>query len=369
MQNVRLQHIDVWRFFAIFLVLLSHVVAHSHPWYRDAFPGLLWRLEPNGVVGVKIFFCISGFVICRGLMREDRTNGSISMRGFFIRRAYRILPPLGAFILAVAVLTAFGLYQTTGAQFSQAALFLCNIKPLGSCGWALGHTWSLAYEEQFYLIFPLLVASLGIIRQRQRLLSILAGMVVLFLLAILADHMSFLGFYLNNFIYLMAGCACALYWDELQPRLNRLPLWAWLLAAFSLVGLNAVGLPWAVRIYVYPIVFPILVCIAVFGTPIQRPSVQAVFLHPVLAYLGRMSYGIYLWQQLATEDYGFSSPATTLFLIGLSIVLAHYSFKYFELPLIELGARKSAAAQVPATPAAANQVDDDLEEDMPRSAG
>lgn len=273
MQNVRLQHIDVWRFFAIFLVIVSHIVAHSHPWYRETFPGLLWRLQPNGVVGVQIFFCISGFVICRGLVREKGASGAISMSAFFIRRAYRILPPLGVFIVAVAAMTALGIFDTTGSQFARAALFLCNLRPLGNCGWALGHTWSLAYEEQFYLFFPLLVATLGLIDHRHRLLPILAGLVAVFLLATYADSASFLGFYVNNFIYLVAGCVCALYWDELQPVLNRIPFPAWLAIAFSLVGLNAIGLPSIIRDFVYPVVFPVLVCVAVFGTPIHRPAV------------------------------------------------------------------------------------------------
>jgi peptidoglycan/LPS O-acetylase OafA/YrhL len=279
------------------------------------------------------------------------------------------LPPLAIFIAVVAALTALGLFELTSAQFSRAVLFMCNMRPLGNCGWALGHTWSLAYEEQFYLLFPLLVASLGLIDKRHRLLSILAGLVAVFLLATLSDEASFLGFYVNNFIYLVAGCACALYWDELQPILKNIPFAAWIVITLSLVGLNAIALPATIRTFVYPVVFPVLVCIAVFGTPIHRPLVQAIFLNPLLAHLGRISYGIYLWQQLATYDYGFSSPVTALILVAISIVFAHYSFKHVELPLIELGAKKLAIQPVPISPVSSDKMTDDLEEELQQTVG
>lgn len=342
MDNSRLQHIDVWRCFAIALVLVCHILGHSHPWYKEALPQLVSWFQPNGTVGVQIFFCISGFVICRGLVRETDTFGRISIRGFFIRRAYRILPPLMVFIAGVAVFTALGFFELRPSQFARAALFLCNIQPLGGCGWALGHTWSLAFEEQFYLIFPLLVVALGLIRKPYRLLCILACLISFFLLSLSWEGSRFLQFYLSNFIYMLAGCACALYWKELQPLLHRLPSTAWLLIVLVVVGVNGIALPTVVKTHVYPVVFPLLICIAVFGTPLHRPVVQFIFLHPVLAHFGRISYGIYLWQQLATYDYGFHSPVSGLILVPVALALAHYSYKHFELPLIKLGTKAAS---------------------------
>lgn len=258
------------------MVLICHIVAYSHPWYKEAIPGLVWRLQPNGTVGVQIFFCISGFVICRGLLREIQCSGRFSTRNFFIRRAYRILPPLAVVIVCVGVLTSFGVFDLAPWQFAMGALFLCNVYSLGDCGWALGHTWSLAFEEQFYLIFPFLVALLGLATKRYRLIWILVCLGLAFLVLTVWGGGPYLGYYISNFLYLLAGCAFALYWEELQPILRRLPLVAWLLSVMCVVGLGSVVLPTAVQKFAYPIVFPILICISVFGTPIDRPLIGRV---------------------------------------------------------------------------------------------
>lgn len=344
MQTGRLQHVDVWRCIAIAMVLLSHIVVHSHSWYLDNIPGIVWRLKPNGAVGVQIFFCISGFVICRGLMRETRESGGISLLGFFIRRVYRILPPLALLLACTAALSAVGLIDTSSLQISQAALFMCNIEPLADCGWALGHTWSLAYEEQFYLIFPFLAVLLGLITKPHRLVWMLAGLACVLLLDTSAHGPTFSTRYAGNFIYLLAGCSFALYWETLQPVLGRLPVFAWLLVMFSIPGLNLLALPDTISNFVRPIVFPLLICIAIFGTPINNAVVHRIFTNPVLAHFGRISYGIYLWQQLATIDYGFATPLPALALVMASVVLAHFSFQYFELPMIARGAARSKAA-------------------------
>jgi peptidoglycan/LPS O-acetylase OafA/YrhL len=90
--NDRIEHIDVWRFLAIALVIFSHIIKFSHPWYKETLPSLVWRAEPLRALGVKLFFCISGFVICRGMLKENIKNGTVNMRAFYVRRACRIFP-------------------------------------------------------------------------------------------------------------------------------------------------------------------------------------------------------------------------------------------------------------------------------------
>lgn len=153
----RIHYIDAWRFIAIALVIASHIVEFSHPWYRANVPGLAWRFQGAGTFGVQIFFCISGFVICRGTLSELEKTGSVSVKGFYVRRFFRIVPPLLFYFLGVGVLAMAGIAEVSIGQFIQSGLFLCNISAFGDCSWWLGHTWSLAYEEQFYLLFPLLV--------------------------------------------------------------------------------------------------------------------------------------------------------------------------------------------------------------------
>lgn len=356
MNSHRLHHIDVWRFIAIALVIICHVVAYSHPWYREAVPGLVWRLQPNGTVGVQIFFCISGFVICRGLMREASTPAGISLRGFFIRRAYRILPPLFIYVAFVAALNALGVFTVQPAQFAQAATFLCNLAPVGHCGWELGHTWSLAYEEQFYLAFPFLVIWLSLTTRPERLLAILSALAASLVALALVNGHSLTGEYIGHFICMLSGCAMALYWGRLQSIMARISVATWLLAVLLMVGLNAVPLPLFVRQVVQPILLPALICVAVFGTPLHHPQVRRLFLNPTLSHLGRISYGAYLWQQLATGDYGFDSPFVSLFLLVGVFALAHYSYIKLEVPLMKIGARRAAAKPVCATVSSARAV-------------
>ena len=346
MATNRLLHIDVWRFIAIAMVLIYHVGVFSHPWYQDVVPGIVWRLKLLGPLGVQIFFCISGFVICRGMMSEKERTGSVGISAFYVRRAYRILPALAVYILCVAFFSAIGVFDVPWSSLALASTFLCNIA-MHMCGWELGHTWSLAYEEQFYLLFPLFFISADLALRRQRIL--IAGLVLTGILfaARLVDFPK-VGEYLGHFLFMLAGCMCALYWKELEPKMQALSTPMWAASVVLLAATCLFSLPEPVKQFVLPVLLPMLICIAVFGTPMQHRHVRPLFSNPLLTHLGRISYGIYLWQQLATADYGFNSPLYALALVAAALVLSHYSFVYFETPLIRRGAEASSRATVAA---------------------
>lgn len=341
MENNRVQYIDVWRFFAVALVIVSHLVEFSHPFYGEKFPGLIWRIHPIGQLGVYIFFCISGYVICRGMLHETAAYGAISMRGFYVRRAFRILPPFLLYMSFLAVMAYAGVFDIRPVQFAQSAAFLCNIESLGDCGWYLGHTWSLAFEEQFYLVFPLLFAYAGLALHRGRMLFTLLLLVGTAVCAYFLSSRQ-LTHYLSIFSFMMWGCLCAVYQDRILPVLARMPLALWLAACMLLLAVNLVALPAVFFELVYPVAAPPLVCIAVFGTPLRHPLALKIFSDARLVYLGQMSYTVYLWQQAATKDHGFASPLVAILLVLLVFGFAHLSFKYFETPFIRLGRRISS---------------------------
>jgi peptidoglycan/LPS O-acetylase OafA/YrhL len=343
MKTARLHQVDVWRFIAIGLVLSSHLIAYSHPWYATVADGLVWRLEILGLVGVKIFFCISGYVICRGMVREWESSGRLDMRAFYRRRVFRIVPPLFVYIGVVALLNAVGVFDLPAGPFLQSAAFLCNIGSLGDCTWPLAHTWSLAYEEQFYLVFPLLFSLLLLAIHRRRIGMLCLALACGCVITHFTDN-RMINTCLSYVLCMLAGCACALYWDRLHPLLRKLPVTVWGASMLLMFGSASMGVPTIVSEVGFPLVLPILICIAVFGTPTHRPLVEALFCNRRLAYLGQISYGVYLWQQLATFDYGFSSPLAAWGLVLAAIVFAHYSFVYFELPLIRRGAAHPNAA-------------------------
>src|SRR5207248_5891757 len=105
------------------------------------------------------FFAISGYLICTRLLVEEETTGSISLRSFYIRRVFRILPPAYVYLAVVAGLSAAGMIAAAWTDIASAALFYSNyIEPRS---WFTGHFWSLAMEEHFYLLWPPLLLLLG----------------------------------------------------------------------------------------------------------------------------------------------------------------------------------------------------------------
>lgn len=337
--NDRIEHIDVWRCLAIGLVIFSHIVTFSHPWYKETFPGLAWRVEPLGKLGVELFFCISGFVISRGMLKESMKSGTVNMRSFYIRRAFRILPPLLFYIAVLALLALAGLVELEARQVASAIGFVCNVGDF-NCGWLLGHTWSLAFEEQFYIVFPMLFLVFGFAAYRNKLATMALAMLLTTAIAQLTGYDT-IGYYVSTFAYMVWGCVFALYWDKLKSLLANIPFPIWLLSAAVLPGVHFVAVPEVFHRFIYPVLAPLVICIVIFGTPAQHFIVRRLFTNTRLAYLGRISYSIYLWQQLATGDFGLSSPTVAPLLVPCVILVAHLSFRYFETRMIAIGAALS----------------------------
>jgi peptidoglycan/LPS O-acetylase OafA/YrhL len=136
--------LDGLRAISIVAVLWHHT--------QDGFPG--WLLASRGFLGVDLFFVISGFLIVTLLLRERRRTGAISLRRFYVRRVLRIFPPYYAmllFVAAVAYLKPGGTSHLVKGDLPFALLYVANLVEMQSL---LGITWSLAVEEQFYLVVP-----------------------------------------------------------------------------------------------------------------------------------------------------------------------------------------------------------------------
>jgi peptidoglycan/LPS O-acetylase OafA/YrhL len=150
--------IDGLRAVAVLAIVIHH-----------GFPGLL----PGGFVGVDLFFVISGFLITR-IIAGERDAGTFSWGGFYLRRARRIVPAYVVAVLATAGLAAWiempRLLAQTGATTAASGLFAANVLLAQSSGYfspaaqqnPLLHLWSLGVEEQFYLVWPLLIAGLSL---------------------------------------------------------------------------------------------------------------------------------------------------------------------------------------------------------------
>jgi peptidoglycan/LPS O-acetylase OafA/YrhL len=143
----RLPVLDGWRAIAISLVVWHHATMSA---YTDQ--DLYWATSRSqlGAFGVDIFFGISGLLITSLLLQEFQRKGSISLQSFYIRRVFRILPPVFALLLVVGWL---GLIQTP-LELASCLGFFRNYIPETLGGTFTRHLWSLAVEEHFYLLWP-----------------------------------------------------------------------------------------------------------------------------------------------------------------------------------------------------------------------
>jgi peptidoglycan/LPS O-acetylase OafA/YrhL len=153
----RIASLDGLRALSILLVLTGHAAA-TIP-YREALPGGALTVLGNARLGVMAFFVISGYLITRLLRKEWQREGRIDLRGFYLRRLYRIFPAFYAYILVVTLLAAVGAIQLSGTNLLSAFLFAWNyvhlfVENASSGTWFLGHFWTLSLEEQFYLVWP-----------------------------------------------------------------------------------------------------------------------------------------------------------------------------------------------------------------------
>src|SRR5579863_8987346 len=159
--GARIPSLDGLRAISILFVLAAHEY-ESRPIFssRTLLSDVLWL---HGSTGVSIFFVISGFLITGLLLREEDKTGRISLRKFYIRRVFRILPPFYAYAVFVLILGWLGLAGISvlrGYDALWAMLFTWDYNPKVS-SWLFAHTWSLSIEEQFYLLWPATLVVLG----------------------------------------------------------------------------------------------------------------------------------------------------------------------------------------------------------------
>lgn len=328
--------IDGLRAVAVGAVVLHHAEA----------PGF-----DGGYVGVDIFFVISGYLISKILFQEMR-DGRFSIRNFYARRIKRIFPALFTVLVGVLIVGALLMtpddFENVAESVASTTFFVSNFYFNANSGYfdpsagslPLLHTWSLAVEEQFYLIFPLIL--LVVYRYRPEMLGkIMLAILALSLIAaeITIYRSSDDAFYLIHARAweLLIGASIA-YFQGFQIRRR----WA-LEAAAALGGLLIVA---AIALYDRETRFPgvaallptlgagLLISVGAQG---QTLVGRVLSLKPIV-FIGLISYSLYLWHWpiLVYLKY-FSvfplSPAQTIVGVGLSVVAATLSWRFVEQPI------------------------------------
>ena len=317
----------------------------------------------SGPVGVTVFFTLSGFLITTLLLEERARDGGISLRGFYARRIRRLLPALVVFVAgAAAVATTAGPSIATRRDVVASLLYVGNWLPARSdyMG-ALNHTWSLAIEEQFYLVWPVLVIVV-LRRSSERALAVVAlvgaGTSLIARFALWdSGHGADRIYYGSDTRAdaLLLGCALAVWMrgrgaGASNPRVAHL-----MVAGVGILALVSHPLP---RYLILPTVVALATMVAI--ATLTRGRYSGWLEARPLVWLGRRSYGLYLWHLLVlmtVEAWDVPWPVTMVTVVALSLMLTELSWRYVEQPLLHPRAeaitvgRPSEEGAFPAFPA------------------
>lgn len=327
------------RALAVLLVLVFHV-------WPEGLPG--------GFVGVDVFFVISGYLITGGLIREARRDGTIQIGAFYARRARRLLPAASLVLLATLAGSVWLLpasrWQSIALEVAASAAYVQNwlLATTAVDYWAsdaaaspLQHFWSLAIEEQFYLLWPVMLLGAVAARVRWALTTRLA-----FVMASV-----FVGSLAASVVLTERQHEAAYFLTHTR---------AWELAAgglLALAPLGPVGKPrdWLAALGLLLILvsaillsphssFPgYLAAAPVFGTAlvlyackVQHGPAQ-ILRTGLMRWVGDRSYSIYLWHWPLVVWYGHQfdgvDPAGALAICAVSVGLGHLTFEFVEQPV------------------------------------
>jgi peptidoglycan/LPS O-acetylase OafA/YrhL len=335
----RWDSLDGVRALAVIVVVATHFGLHA----------------TQGQIGVDVFFVLSGFLITSLLLKErDRTN-RVSLTNFWRRRALRLLPALGcAIVLAVAVsLTALPAMRHSTIRLVPFVLAYAGnwavVFGPPHAGGLLAHTWSLAVEEQFYIVWPLLgVAWLCVTADRRRAARIVGAVAVadaLYFVLALANWAPGRAIFATDThaFGLLTGSALALWVHRDGPVTLAQDCWrrrvqaAGGISALLIVGLACFG---RLDLVILPATAAAAALVASLVL-VPAGSLVRVFAWSPMRWIGRRSYGIYLYHfPLAVAFVGerhlhglHYAVAVTVCVAG-SLLLAAASYRWVETPFL-----------------------------------
>ena len=345
------------------LAVLSVLVFHEQ---FAAFPG--------GFLGVDVFFVLSGYLITDLLVAQWDRRGRLDLRGFWVRRARRLLPALAVVLVTVTAamaviepgqlgalrpaLLAAVTYSSNWWQAAQHQSYFAGFGPPPP----LQHLWSLAIEEQFYLVWPLILVTVLLTGQSRRLRAGIAW------LAAAASAVAMGAIYApgdpSRVYYgtdthasaLLIGAALALCWPLRQLRTARREG----AARADVAGLaGIVVLAWAMGHFSGsdPVLYPaglFIAALAAGGLVLAAAtpgSVARTLGWAPLRWVGVRSYGIYLWHwpvialAAAITGPGYTNVGIWLIETAVAITLAAASWRWIEQPIIHNGFRATVLAR------------------------
>tara|TARA_R110001583_G_scaffold154316_1_gene305997 strand:- start:27564 stop:28580 length:1017 start_codon:yes stop_codon:yes gene_type:complete len=302
----------------------------------------------DGNAAVQAFFVLSGFLITHLLISEQKKYGTISLYNFYLRRSLRIFPLYFFVILLVAFFQYTGENVTNIKSIIFSAFYSYNFIPKAWYSPILGHTWSLAVEEHFYLIWPFVFITIA--PHFKKLIRVLFIFIsISLLLAIILTNINFINdnFFIKRWSFIagsniaMGGLLAILLADPIRINIKKL---------LRTKGALAIGLTlifcetwfheasYFITQYIRGAGFTILIGWITLNQ--KNILTKSLDIYP-LRYLGKISYGIYMYQGLfiSTGPYRETNqtwPPDQWIGIILLIIIAPLSYHYFEKPILNL---------------------------------
>lgn len=356
--------LDGLRFLSFLVVFISHAYLVSPGMFADGSPAMQelgrWALAAGhcGYAAVAVFFVLSSYLITELLLREHERHGRIDVPAFYARRALRIWPLYFCFfVLTLIVEPRLGIPGVPTGDTPWYLGFLVNwrIALTGEIPRSAAQIlWTVSIEEQFYLLWPLLIAVLS----PKRIGWMCAGLLVggqVSRLVMVAQGAPYYAIHFHTFTQFDA-----IAWGGLLAvavRRGWLVDWPLVLRRGLMIGggvlavvtqrLLAEDKPfagWALA--AYPL-FAFAAVLVVGGAMRGRAQETNWLTHPWLVRLGKISYGLYVWHLLAillVYKFGWCRPQsvwTTLYALPLTIGFAEVSYQWIELPFLRWKGRFS----------------------------
>ena len=321
----KIPSLDGLRALSILLVLFDHGGPSLPDYISQSY---LFLLLSNSGLGVRIFFVISGYLITRLLLNEIDKHGDMSLKRFYIKRVLRIFPVFYLFILVIILMQVFvgdvfywrdiiiaGLFLwnmhalITGGKNPEANADPSGLRNPAQDGWyMMGHFWTLAMEEQFYLIWPFVMKK---IKNRQTLIKICLGIVLLMPLIRIGVYFAIPSVrgQINNMLFtagdsIMLGCLVALlekskYWERLYRFLtDKRVVVLSVLYIFIADPLLDHRIGGAYQLVAGISITNIGIASLIIWSINKQTKWHSLLNVRFIATIGVLSYSIYIWQQL-----------------------------------------------------------------------
>ena len=332
LQTSHLPSLDGLRGMSIIIVLIAHINSHYGIF-------ILSQLFGAGIVGVYVFFVISGFLITTLLLKEKHKTGDISLKKFYIRRVLRIFPVAYLFILVIIIFNFFFNLQIPTYAFFAAGLYVVNFFQFIHVPYYFNHYWSLSAEEQFYLFIPPII-KYNFDAYRWLLFLILA---LSFVARFVFEH------YQNNFAakflfdatrnldgLIIGSFFSILVFTNLIPWsfIKKYKVAINIILIFFIFLFNREGTSFITKLFFNHTAYSFLIGFLVISNIYPSNDIfYKFFNNKWLAQVGILSYSIYIWQQLFTSSLFLPIFPYNLVLIAIVSVGSYYLYerKFLQL--------------------------------------